>query len=226
MDDGVREGLKPARWLAWATAGLLATGVVSAGTVGGGHGSDGQQIVTAAGRATGGVEVPTPPSVEPTTPLVGPPVTPPPPPPSTTTVPPPAPTALPAVSIPSPPGTDSPVTTTTTTPVVTSTTATTAPAAPARAGLTVVNQHPEALVATVNGLVFALDPGQQSSVVDMALAAHGNDVVEVHLVSDPTCGVGDADRYFPADGRYRLTLTASTGRCRNASGIELKVTPA
>lgn len=226
MDEGVGEGLKPARWLAWATAGLLATGVVSAATVAGGHGSDSQQIVTAAGRATGSVEVPTPPPVESTTTLAGPPMTPPPTAPPTTTVPPPAPTARPAVSVADAPATQAPVTTTTTRPAVTSTTATTAPAEPARAGLTVVNQHPEALVATVNGLVFELAPGQQSSVVDMALAAHGNDVVEVHLVSDPTCGVGDADRYFPAGGRYRLTLTPSAGMCRNAPGIDLKVTPA
>jgi hypothetical protein len=92
--------------------------------------------------------------------------------------------------------------------------------------VTLVNEHTYAFVITVNGRTFELAPGQQVGPVDLALYAHGNDIVEVRAVADPTCGLGDADNYFDPGGRYRMAIVASPGMCRDMPGPQLKVTAA
>lgn len=196
MDEDVREPVRPTRWLAWAVAGLLAVGVVSVGTVSAGNGEAAEQrIVTAAGENVSGVDVPTTTAtvVQPTTTE----------PPSTTT------TAFDVK-----PTTTQPPRTTTTRAPAPSTTTTTKALAPAGTTLTVVNEHPFAVAVTVNGKTVQVASGQQSPPTAITRSASGNDVVEVTLVQQPSCGTGDADRYFPSPGAYRMTVSASPGLCQ------------
>jgi hypothetical protein len=93
--------------------------------------------------------------------------------------------------------------------------------------LTVVNQHPSAVKLTVNGRTFTLAPGERAGPVAITMAANGNDVVEVALVQEPSCGSGDADSYFPKPGSYTLTVVAGPGLCQpGVAGPGVKVTPA
>ncbi|HEX2048128.1 MAG TPA: hypothetical protein VHF27_10205 [Acidimicrobiales bacterium] len=209
MDEDVREPVRRTRWLGWTVAALLTVGVVSAGTVSGGAGARDQRIVTAAGEDVSGVEVPTTTVTAvqaPTTEA-----------PSTTTT-----------EAPRPTTTQPPRTTTTKAPAPsTATTPTTRVSAPAGTTLTVVNEHPLAVAVTVNGKTFQVAPGQQSAPTAITRSASGNDVVEVTLVQQPSCGTGDADRYFPAVGSYRMTISAGPGLCQpGMPGPAVKVTPA
>lgn len=212
MDERLREPLRTTRLLAWAVAGLLVAGAVSAGAVAGGQDAADTRIVAAAGQNADGVEVPT------TTmfvPPVQPPVAPPPtvfPSTTTSTAPRPAPTAAP-----------------TTQPPRTTTTKAPATAAPVSAGVTlnVVNEHTFAVAITVNGRSFTLAPGEQSGPTAITRYAHGNDIVEVRLVQEPSCGMGDAYGYFPSPGGYRMAVVASKGLCQaGMPGPEVRVTPA
>ena len=217
IDDDVRVSGNARRWLAWATAGLLMAGVVSVGTVDSDPASD--RRVVAAGSAVDGVGLPVTAAVAPPEPPV--------------TVPPPSTTLT--TSITTPPATArAPVTATappTTQPRRTSTTVTTprpttTVAAGNRATVTVVNDAADAFKITVNGRVFQLAPGTSSSPVAIDLYAHGNDIVEASAVADPTCALGDADNYFDAGGRYRLTVASGAGMCRTMPGPQFRVTPA
>ena len=214
MDEGLREPVRPARGLAWAGAGLLTAGAVSAGTVSGANDAADQRIVTAARGRTGGVELP--PVVADPAPTTAPPA----PPPSTTTI-----AAAQPTTTTAPPTTQPPRTTTTKAPAPSTSTPTTA--APAGTTLTVVNEHPFAVVVTVNGKTFQVASGAQVGPAAISRSASGNDVVEVALAQQATCGTGDADRYFPAAGSYRMTITASPGLCQpGMPGPTVKVTAA
>ena len=203
MDEELREPVKATRLLGWLTAGLLVAGAVSAGAVGANNDAADRRVVTAAGAGLGGVDAPTT-TVE----SVPPPTTPAPVVSTTTAV---APTATAAPR---------PTTTTTKAPATTTTKA-------AGVSLTAVNQHPFAVKLTVNGRAFTLAPGQQSGPVAITMAAGGNDVVEVTLVQEPSCGTGDAGGYFQKPGNYTLTVTASPGLCQpGMPGPVVKVTPA
>jgi hypothetical protein len=57
------------------------------------------------------------------------------------------------------------------------------------------------------------------------LAANGNDTVEVRVVSQPTCGEGDAGGYLTAGGRFRLSVV-SANNCGAIQGPTLRSTPA
>jgi hypothetical protein len=93
--------------------------------------------------------------------------------------------------------------------------------------LTVVNQHPSAVKLTVNGRTFTLGPGERAGPVAITMAANGNDIVEVALVQEPSCGSGDADSYFPKPGSYTMTVVAGPGLCQpGMPGPSVKVTPA
>jgi hypothetical protein len=121
-----------------------------------------------------------------------------------------------------PPTTTAPRPTTTTTKAPATTTT-----KPAGVRLTVVNQHPSAVKVTVNGRTFTLAPGEAAGPVSVTTPAHGNDVVEVALVQEPSCGTGDADRYFPKPGGYTMTVVAGPGLCQpGMPGPMVKVTPA
>jgi hypothetical protein len=210
MDEDVRDAPRMMRGLAWAAAGLLVAGLLSVGAVQSDNTAADERIVAAAGQGGAGVDVATT-------------VAPPPP----ATAPPPATTAPPpATTVPRPTTTRAPGTTTTTRPPVAATTSTTAASSAGRAMVTLVNEHTYAFVITVNGRTFELAPGQQVGPVDLALYAHGNDIVEVRAVADPTCGLGDADNYFDPGGRYRMAIVAGPGMCRDMPGPQLKVTAA
>ena len=226
MDDERREPLNKARLVAWLTAGMLAAGVVSVGAVNAENEAEERRVV-AAGRAADGVELPAPVG------QFGPPVTPPlflPPPtvepvPTTTATPRPTTTA---------PATTQPPRTTTTEPAVVAVTAPTAVTTPpttaaqaTSATVNVVNEHPQAVTVKVNGRAFTLGPGQQSGALTLARADHGNDTVEVSLVADPSCGMGDADHYFAKGGSYRMAVVAGRSVCQGGvAGPDVRVTPA
>lgn len=209
MDEELDEPVRATRLLAWVTAGLLALGTLSAGVVAGRDDGAGGRVVSAAGGEVDGVDVPTtttavrPPPTN-ATPIIA----------STTTIPPP-PTTAPTTTAPRP------TTTTTKAPATTTTAKATG------VSLTVVNQHPSAVKLTVNGRTFTLAPGEQSGPVAITRAANGNDVVEVFLAQEPSCGTGDADSYFPRPGNYTMTVVAGPGLCRpGMPGPGVKVTPA
>ncbi|HUR22605.1 MAG TPA: hypothetical protein VMZ73_01915 [Acidimicrobiales bacterium] len=211
MDEGLQEPVKATRLLAWLTAGLLIAGGVSAGAVRASNDGADRRIVSAAGGGVAGVDAPTTTTAE----VVLPPTTAAPVPASTTTAPAPTTTtrAVPPTTGPRP------TTTTTKAPATTTTKA-------AGVRLTVVNQHPSAVKLTVNGRSFTLAAGEQSGPVAVTRAANGNDVVEVSLVQEPSCGTGDADTYFPKPGDYTMTVGAGPGLCQpGMPGPVVKVTP-
>ncbi len=205
-----------ARWLAWTTAVLLVLGVVSAGLVGaGGSGSD-AGVVSAAGNTTPTVDVAS--SSTTTVPSAQPPVSQAPP--STvarsTTVPKAAAAVLAAIGTTAPPTTQPPATTTTRAPVppTTATTATTTTTVPRRATVTFVNEHPNAVVVTVNRRSIDLAPGQQE-VVDVALDDKDNVAMEVRIAQIPasTCPATKVPAQFRPGGRYRLAVVAGPLGC-------------
>lgn len=202
MDDGRHEPVKAARLLAWLAAGLLVVGAVAAGVVTDSRDGAARRIAAAGGAGVEGVDAPT----------------------TTTEFVPPPTTALPVTSTTAapPPTTQAPRPTTTTTKVPATTTTKVA-----GVRVTVVNQHPSAVKLTVNGRTFALAPGEQSGPVAITMSASGNDVVEVTLVQEPSCGTGDADSYFPRPGRYTMTVVAGPGLCQpGMPGPVVKVTAA
>ena len=209
MDEGLHEPVRATRLLAWLAAGLLVAGAVSAGAVSGNDDAADRRLVTAAGAGLG-VDAPTT-----TAESVPPPTTAAPAVSSTTTA------LAPTTTAPRPTTTaPRPTTTTTKAPATTTTKAT-------GARLTVVNQHPFAVKVSVNGRTFTLAPGERSGPAATTTAAHGNDIVEVTLVQEPSCGLGDADRYFPSPGSYTMTISASPGLCQpGMPGPVIKVTPA
>ena len=224
MDEEVREPLAQTRLVGWLVAGLLVAGLVSIGTVNAQNEAEHGRVV-AAGQGADGVELPTTlgdfvPSLPPTS-------APPPPAtvaaPTTTTAPKPTPTAPPATQ---------PTRTTTTKPAGTATSTTTAaPSAPAgpvfSVTVNVVNEYAQAVNVTVNGKAFTLAPGQQSGPVTIARFDHGNDIVEVSPVQNPSCGMGDAGGYFPTPGSYRLAVVAGRGFCQSGvPGPSVVATPA
>jgi hypothetical protein len=207
VDDELHEPVKATRLLGWLAAGLLVAGAVSAGAVAANNDAADRRVVSAAGAGFGAVDTPTT-----TAEVVPPPTTA-----ASTTTAAPAPTTTAA-----PPTTKAPrpATTTTKAPATTTTSAT-------GVRLTVVNQHPSAVKLTVNGRAFTLAPGQQSGPVAITMAPGGNDVVEVALVQEPSCGSGDAGGYFPKPGSYTMTVVAGQGLCQpGMPGPVVKVTPA
>ena len=210
MDDELHEPVKATRLLGWLTAGLLVAGAVSAGAVGAGNDAADRRVVTAAGAGTSGIDAPTT-----TAEFIPPP----------TTV---AAVIASTTTAPAPPTTAAPPTTKAARPTTTTTKApatTTTKAAGTR--LTIINQHPFAVKVTVNGRTLTLAPGEKSGPAATTTAAHGNDTVEVTLVQEPSCGLGDAGRYFPTPGDYTMTISASPGLCQpGMPGPVIKVTPA
>ncbi|HEX3393681.1 MAG TPA: hypothetical protein VHS52_04060 [Acidimicrobiales bacterium] len=219
MDDGTAVGVKATRWLAWAGAGLLAAGVVFAATVATHETQADVRVVAAAGGATGAVDLPTTVATPATT---APPATTPP---TTasfaTTVAKPVVTTSPPVKAPAAtaPPTTLPARSTTTPP-----TTTTQPNG-ARAAVTIVSQYAYDVDVTLNGRVFRVAAGATVGPIDLALAANGNDVVEVRVVSQPTCGEGDAGGYFTAGGHFRLSVIPANN-CGAIQGPTLRSTPA
>ena len=109
-----------------------------------------------------------------------------------------------------------------------STTSTTAAAG--RIKVTLVNSSPHAVTLVLNGKTYKLAPGQQIGPVVTAHDEHGYDSISLTLDAVPTCGMGDADSYFPKPGNYRLTVETSPGSCNPPSGpidsVRFRVTPA
>jgi hypothetical protein len=91
-------------------------------------------------------------------------------------------------------------------------TATTATTVFGRATVTIVSQYGYDVDVTINGQVYRVAANQSVGPMDLALASNGNDAVAVRVVSQPTCGEGDAGGYFTAGGRFRLTIVP-VGTC-------------
>ena len=120
------------------------------------------------------------------------------------TIPPVRPHADPATSIP-----DTTVATTipaTTVPATTSTTA-----LPTTAAVSIINHYTGAVQVTVNGQTYTLEPQTAVGPVLVTPAASGNDAIAVGSVADPTCGLGDAMKYFYAGKSYELQISAAGG---------------
>jgi hypothetical protein len=228
VDDARPGRIRTTRLLGWATAGLLVAGAVSAGTVGARRTGDDVRIVSAAGNSTGRVD-PAPssttlaPPFMPTQPTVVPPTTAEPP----TTV--PKPVITPATNPPVKAPVKAPATTTPTTAQPTTAqpprTTTTAVTTAGRATVTIVSQYGYDVDVTLNGRVFRVAANATVGPIDLALAADGNDVVEVRVVSRPTCGEGDAGGYFVPGGTFRLTVAAA-GTCQDIAGPAIRSTAA
>lgn len=237
MNEGMQEGIKSTRWLALVAACLLVAAVVSAGALGFGDGSSGGGLVSAAGRTSGTVEVPTTSTVPPTT-L--------PPSPSTTvktptTLPQAASAVLKAIGTTAPPTTQPPAPTTTRPPVVTTvppvtpttTPATTTTVAPRRVvTITVANEHTEPFVLTINGRVFDLEAGEVEDPVEVTLRGTAGDEDEVEararISADPACQLTDEGAFFEAGGRYRVAVVPGLGQCPGPPpflGPEIVITP-
>jgi hypothetical protein len=214
VDEELREPSRVTSRLAGVVAGLLVAAIVSVGVVARDNASD-QRIVTAAGRDADGVSVPT------TVRDLAPPL-------ETTTIPPTTAAPTTTTTAPKPTTTQPPRPTTTTTkaPVATTTPTT----AVAQIKVTLVNSSPSAVTLVLNGKTYKLAPGQQIGPVVTTHDEHGNDTISLTLDAVPTCGVGDADSYFPKPGNYRLTVETSPGTCIPPSGridsVQFRVTPA
>ena len=79
--------------------------------------------------------------------------------------------------------------------------------------MTVVNNFSHDIVVTLNGQRFQVSPGRQAGPQVLALAADGNDVIELTVVDRPLCGLGDAGGFFQAGGKYRVEVYAFTASC-------------
>ena len=207
MDEELDEPVKVTRLMAWAAAVLMVLGVLVAGAMAARNDTAGDRAVSAAGGEAGVVDVPTTvvtTTVPPTTAVV----------PTTTTTPKPTPTAPPTTKAPQPTTTTTRATTTTTAGVM----------------LTIVNNSPSAVLLKVNGKSFTLAGGQRVGPVAVTRSAEGYDIVELRLAAEPTCGMGDADGYFPRPGNYVLTIESSPGSCNPPTGaiasVRYRVTPA
>ena len=215
MDEELWEPSRVTSRLAGVAAGLLVAAIVSVGVVARDNASD-RQIVAAAGQDADGVSVPT--TVRDFVPPV-----------ETTTIPPT--TAAPTTTTTAPKPTTTkpprPTTTTTKAPVVTTTPTT---AAPAEIKVTMVNASPAAVTLVLNGKTYKLAPGQQIGPVVTTHDEHGYDTISLTHDAVPTCGMGDADSYFPKPGHYRLIIEPSLGSCHPPSGpidsVRFRVTPA
>lgn len=235
MYEGTGEAPKARRWLAWATAALLTAGVASAGVTGRDAPSE-VDVVTAAGRPPGVVEVgPTvtlapaaaqPPTVVPTTTVVRPP----------TTLPKAAVAVLKAIAGTAPPTTRAPQTvpsttvapetstTATTTPPAPPSTSTTSSVVPAGATFTLVNEHSQVFVLAINGRAVELAPGTVTT-VDLALAPNGSTALRVQAKDDDACRLDGPSRSFQAGGRYRVTITPGPTACNRFAAPVLDVSP-
>ena len=229
MDERVRVTPTTARWLAVATAGLLAVGVISAGVVDArGSGPD-AAVVSAAGSTTPTVDVSS--SSTTTAPLALPPVTQAPP--STvagsTTVPKAAAAVLAAIGTTAPPTTQPPATTTTKAPVppTTATTASTTTTVPRRASVTFVNEHPNAVVVTFNRRSIDLAAGEQE-VVDVALDDKDTVAMEVRIADIPasTCPATKVPAQLQSGGRYRVAVVAGPVGCQGLPEPRMTIVPA
>ncbi len=232
MDEGTGEAPRARRWLAWATAALLAGGVVSAGVTGRGAPSE-SDVVTAAARAPKVADVgptatlsPTsaqPPTVVPTT-LVRP----------STTLPKAAVAVLKAIAGTAPPttrgGQTTPSTTTasdmppTTTPAAPPSTPTSTPAVAGLATFTLVNEHAQVFLFAINGRAVELAPGGATT-VELALALNGSTPLRVQAKDDAACRLDGPSRAFQPGGRYRLTITPGPTACERFAAPVLDVSP-
>lgn len=119
--------------------------------------------------------------------------------------------ADPATSIP-----ETTVSTTIPPTTVPGTTSTTAP--PTTAKVSIINRYTGAVQVTVDGHSYTVASQAAVGPVTVTPAASGNDIISVTSVADPTCGVGDAMKYFYAGSSYELQIAAGGGRCTTSNG--------
>lgn len=226
------------RWLAWLVACTLLAGLISAGALVLAGDAPGQAVMAAGDRSdTVGVTstVTVPISVPPPAPsttmrttttlskaavavlnaiasTTTTTATPPPPPVTTTTR-----ASAPATTTPAPPTPTTAASQPTTTLAPTTTTTIIPPTSttvPARFTLTIVNNHPRALVVTVNGREFPLAVGQTLADTDLPVVPAG-DEVQVRTQSGTGCGSSNNGALFDGGARYRLNLVTDVVVCTN-----------
>jgi len=90
--------------------------------------------------------------------------------------------------------------------------------------VTFVNEHPNAVVVTVNGRALDLAPGQQEG-VDVALADNGTVTMEVRIADSP-CPATKVPAQFQSGGRYRLAVVAGEVRCQGLPEPQMTIAPA
>ncbi len=229
MDEAGGEAPRARRWLVVAAAALLTAGVVTAGVTSRDAPSE-VDVVTAAGRTPGVVEVgPTvtlpppaaqPPTEVPTTVLR-----------PSTTLPKAAVAVLNAIASTVPPTTQAPQAAPSTT-VVPGTSTTTAPAQTTttvppvlpRATFILVNQHPQMILLAINGRVVELAPGGAIT-AELPLALNGSTPVRVQAKEDISCGVDGPSRSFQAGGQYRITIVVGPTACARFAAPALDISP-
>ena len=210
------EAQRSMRWLAWAVGCLVLAGVVTAG-VRVADGDRPSRAVVTAGDQSGTVDVtstvtiplPIPSSTTPPSTVA-----------TTTTLPKAAVDVLNAIAG-STTTTRRPATTTTRPPAPPTTASTPTTAAPAttstttpRFSATLVNNHPDAVLLSVNGQPFPLAPGQTLD-VELPLSARG-DVIQARLAGETSCGVTDSGEIFRAGGRYRMAILLGESLCEGS----------
>ncbi len=231
MDEAGGEAPRARRWLVVAAAALLIAGVVTAGVTGRDAPSE-VDVVTAAGRTPGVVEVgPTvtlpPPAAQPSTEVPTTDVRP------STTPPKAAVAVLKAIASTAPPTTQAPQAapsttaapgTSTTTAPPAATTSTTVPPVLRRATFILVNQHPQTILLAVNGRVVELAPGGAIT-AELPLALNGLTPVRVQAKEDSSCGVDGPSRSFQAGVQYRITVVAGPTACARFAAPTLDISP-
>jgi hypothetical protein len=110
----------------------------------------------------------------------------------------------------------------TTAPATTVAPPTTTPAV-TTAAVSLVNSFSGAVKVSVGGQAYTLAPGQVVGPIAVVPAASGNDIISVGEVANPTCGVGDAQKYFYAGLSYQVQITVGTGQCLGASAPGFQV---
>jgi hypothetical protein len=84
------------------------------------------------------------------------------------------------------------------------TTTTTPP--PTTAAVYIINHAAESVLVTINGQAHTVASQTASATFQVTPAANNNDVVEVHSVPKPSCGEGDATKYFTAGLTYEVQV--------------------
>lgn len=217
-------------WMPWLVGCLVLAALVSAGVIfAAGDDRPGGAVVSATGDRSGTADVTstvtaplpltTPPA--PTTTLR-----------TTTTLSPAAVGVLRAIAS-TTTTTRPPATTTTTSPPAPTTTAVTATTVPPttttrvpRFTVTLVNDHTQAFVLTLNGQAFPLAPAQNRSLVEVPVATDGKDLVVVQAPNDASCGVTDTGALFPDGSRWRLRIVPGAGTCSGDFAVpRLEISP-
>jgi hypothetical protein len=91
--------------------------------------------------------------------------------------------------------------------------------------VTLHNTFAGAVHVNVGGQGYDLAIGQTVGPITLTPAPSGNDLVEVWSAADPSCGVGDTQKYFSAGHSYQLNIVSGPVKCQGADGPNFQVLP-